>query len=238
MHNCEWMHVLQRRERVLRRAASVMAMASLASCNSTPPQAEDPRSHVAPVPQIAAGRTEGAIYGAGHGLVLFEDNKARHPGDLLTIELQESTSASKTAKTSASKNQQTEVDPPIVFGRPVTVNGTPILETNLRASRDSSGEGDSSQSNRLVGNITVTVVERLPNGNLVVYGEKRLTLNQGDETIRISGIVRPADISTGNVVPSYKLADANISYNGRGFVAASNQMGWLARFFNSGWAPY
>ena len=110
MHNCEWMHVLQRRERVLRRAASVMAMASLASCNSTPPQAEDPRSHVAPVPQIAAGRTEGAIYGAGHGLVLFEDNKARHPGDLLTIELQESTSASKTAKTSASKNQQTEVD--------------------------------------------------------------------------------------------------------------------------------
>ena len=108
MHNCEWMHVLQRRERVLRRAASVMAMASLASCNSTPPQAEDPRSHVAPVPQIAAGRTEGAIYGAGHGLVLFEDNKARHPGDLLTIELQESTSASKTAKTSASKNQQTD----------------------------------------------------------------------------------------------------------------------------------
>ena len=82
------------------------------------------------------------------------------------------------------------------------------------------------------------MVQRLPNGNLVVRGEKRITLNQGDETIRITGIVRPVDISTGNIVPSYKLADAKISYSGRGFVAASNQMGWLSRFFNSGWAPY
>ena len=238
MHNRGWMQAAQRREHVLRRAALVVAAASVASCNSTPPQAEDPRGRVAPAPYAATARTDGAIYGANQGLVLFEDDKARYVGDLLTIELQESTSASKTAKTSATKNQETQVDPPIVFGRPVTVNGTPVLETNLSASRDFSGEGDSSQSNRLVGNITVTVVERLPNGNLVVYGEKRLTLNQGDETIRISGIVRPADISTRNVVPSYKLADANISYNGRGFVAASNQMGWLARFFNSGWAPY
>ena len=238
MHKREWMETVLRRKRVLRRIAMVIATACVASCNSTPPQAEDPRSRVTQSPHAAAVRSDGAIYGANQGLVLFADNKAHHVGDLLTIELQESTSASKTAKTSATKNQETVVDPPIVFGRPVTVNGTPILETNLSASRDFSGEGDSSQSNRLIGNITVTVVERLSNGNLVVYGEKRLTLNQGDETIRISGIVRPADISTSNVVPSYKLADANISYNGRGFVAASNQMGWLARFFNSGWAPY
>jgi flagellar L-ring protein precursor FlgH len=238
MHNREWMHALQRRQRVLRRAATVLAMASLASCNSTPPQAANPSDYDAPVLVAVVPRTEGAIYGEGQGLALFADVKARQVGDLLTVELQESTSASKTAKTSATKNQETVVDPPILFGRPVTVNGTPVLQSNLSASRDFSGEGDSSQSNRLIGNITVTVVQRLPNGNLVIHGEKRLTLNQGDETIRITGVVRPADISTGNVVPSYKLADAKISYSGRGFVAASNQMGWLARFFNSGWAPY
>jgi flagellar L-ring protein precursor FlgH len=232
------MMAVQRRERVLRRAAMVFATACVASCNSSPLREAEPSDYVAPVPVAVVPRTDGAIYGDGQGLALFADVKARHVGDLLTVELQESTSASKTAKTSATKNQETVVDPPIVFGRPVTVNGTPVLDTNLSASRDFSGEGDSSQSNRLIGNITVTVVQRLPNGNLVIHGEKRLTLNQGDETIRITGIVRPADISTGNVVPSYKLADAKISYSGHGFVAASNQMGWLARFFNSGWAPY
>jgi flagellar L-ring protein precursor FlgH len=232
------MIAMQRRERVLRRAAMVLATACAASCNSSPLREPEPSGYVAPVPVAVAPRTDGAIYGDGRGLALFADVKARRVGDLLTVELQESTSASKTAKTSATKNQETVVDPPILFGRPVTVNGTPVLDTNLSSSRDFSGEGDSSQSNRLIGNITVTVVQRLPNGNLVIHGEKRLTLNQGDETIRITGIVRPADISPGNVVPSYKLADAKISYSGRGFVAASNQMGWLARFFNSGWAPY
>jgi flagellar L-ring protein FlgH len=232
------MSAMQRRKRVLRRIATVFATACVASCNSSPLREAEPSDYVAPVLVAVVPRTDGAIYGDGQGLALFADVKARHVGDLLTVELQESTSASKTAKTSATKNQQTVVDPPTLLGRPLTVNGTSVLDTNLSGSRDFSGEGDSSQSNRLIGNITVTVVQRLPNGNLVIHGEKRLTLNQGDETIRITGIVRPADISPGNVVPSYKLADAKISYSGRGFVAASNQMGWLARFFNSGWAPY
>jgi flagellar L-ring protein precursor FlgH len=238
MRTFGWTIALPRRERVARRAAVVLATACVAACGSAPLRDAAPPGYVAPVPVTVAPRTDGAIYGEGQGLALFTDVKARRVGDLLTVELQESTSASKTAKTSATKNQETVVDPPILFGRPVTVNGTSVLDTNLSASRDFSGEGDSSQSNRLLGNITVTVVQRLPNGNLVIHGEKRLTLNQGDETIRITGIVRPTDISPGNVVPSYKLADARISYSGRGFVAASNQMGWLARFFNSGWAPY
>ena len=90
----------------------------------------------------------------------------------------------------------------------------------------------------LLTSITVTVVERLPNGNLLVQGEKWLRLNQGDEFVRIAGVIRPNDIQQDNTVTSDRVADARISYGGRGMVASSNRAGWLARFFNSAWYPY
>ena len=86
-------------------------------------------------------------------------------------------------------------------------------------------------SNSLSGNITVTVHDVLPNGVLMVKGEKWLTLNQGDEYIRISGMVRPQDIGSDNTVESTKLADARIAYSGTGSVNDSNVMGWMSRFF-------
>ena len=88
------------------------------------------------------------------------------------------------------------------------------------------------------GSLTVTVMEVQSNGNLVIQGEKTLKLNQGDEFVRVSGVVRRADIATDNTVTSDKVADAHISYSGRGVIDSSNRMGWLARFFNSGYAPY
>jgi flagellar L-ring protein precursor FlgH len=221
-----------------RRFGWLMSMAFAVGSCSSPARYEPLVSRPPVVERAPPVRTDGAIYDAHWDVRLFEDLKARRIGDLLTIELEESTSASKSAKTSTKKTQETEIAPPTVLGRPVTVHGTQILDTSLSASRDFDGQGDSSQSNRLFGNITVTVVDRLPNGNLVVQGEKQLGLNQGEETIVVSGIVRVADIGPSNVVPSYKLADARISYKGQGFVADSNRMGWLARFFNSGWAPY
>jgi flagellar L-ring protein FlgH len=84
----------------------------------------------------------------------------------------------------------------------------------------------------------VTVADVLPNGNLVVRGEKWLTLNQGDEYIQISGIVRPIDIRTDNTVLSGLVADARITYSGKGMVADSNKMGWLSRFFASAIWPF
>jgi flagellar L-ring protein precursor FlgH len=206
----------------------------LAACATPPPP--DTTSYARQVP-VLPPPTRGSIYQAGAAMSLFSDNKARHAGDLLTIQLLESTSASKSAKTSASKDQDIEMDPPIILGQTPTLNGLP-LGTSLKGARAFNGEGDSSQSNRLSGFITVTVVERLPNGNLVIAGEKLLTLNQGDEVVHIAGVVRPSDIGTNNVVASFKVADARISYSGRGAIAESNQMGWLARFFNSGWVPY
>lgn len=219
------------------RTASALALLALAAagCVVAPPPPA-PAAYARQVPALPPP-TSGSLYQAGGSMALFSDNKARRVGDLLTIQLVEATSASKSAKTTTAKDQDIEMEAPVILGQTPTLNGLP-LGTTLKAGREFSGQGDSSQSNRLNGFITVTVVERLPNGNLVVAGEKQLTLNQGDETVRISGVVRPADISTNNVVPSFKVADAQITYGGEGFVADSNRMGWLARFFNSAWAPY
>jgi len=90
----------------------------------------------------------------------------------------------------------------------------------------------------LQGQLTVTVIQRLPNGNLVVAGQKNLRLNQGNELVQIQGIVRAADIGADNTVQSSKVANAQIAYGGRGAMAQANAMGWLARFFNTRLMPY
>jgi flagellar L-ring protein precursor FlgH len=112
------------------------------------------------------------------------------------------------------------------------------LENSIAHNRTFSGDADADQSNSLEGNITVTVAEILPNGNLIVRGEKWITLNRGDEFIRISGIIRPDDIAPDNTVVSTRLANAKISYSGTGTLADSQTMGWFSKFFNSGWWPF
>ena len=159
-------------------------------------------------------------------------------GDLLTIRLAERTRAVKSATTSTSKSTSARVAAPIVAGRPVTVDGVPILETELGSEHAFDGQGDSAQSNQLDGSITVTVVGRLPNGNLLVRGQKWLMLNQGKEFVRIEGVVRAIDVEPDNSLPSWKVADARIAYGGRGALADANSMGWLARFFQSPVMPF
>ena len=222
----------------MKKMVLICAVVSMAGCAANPPlhdPAYSPTSPAAVAPPVAA---PGSIYSAGHGITLYEDVRARHVGDILTIELVEQTQSSKEASTSTAKDQSIEMSAGTILGAPVLHNGNPILQTSISAARDFSGEGSSSQKNSLSGNITVTVAEVLPNGNLVVRGEKVLTLNQGDEFIRISGIVRPVDIRTDNSVLSTRVADANIVYGGRGALADSNQQGWLARFFNSSLWPF
>ena len=188
----------------------------------------------APVAQASAG----AIYAAGPGLQLYSDRRARDVGDLLTITLTESTTAQTTANTSTEKKSDLTIGSPNLFGAPVTLGGRDILSASAKADRDFAGKGTSAQSNRLQGSVTVTVVQRLPNGNLVVQGAKNLRLNQGDELVQVQGIVRAADIFPDNTIPSSRVADARIVYGGRGPVAQSNAMGWLSRFFNSALTPF
>lgn len=180
----------------------------------------------------------GSIYKSGYEIKLFEDSKAKSIGDILTVVLQENTNASKSASTTTSKDGEVDVGLPTFLGRPITRNGVNLLDTQLDAERAFSGQGDSSQSNSLTGTISVTISEVLANGNLVVRGEKKLSLNQGVEYIRLSGIVRPADIAPDNTVRSSQLANAQIIYGGEGVIAESNKKGWLQRLTDSSWWPF
>lgn len=179
--------------------------------------------------------TNGALYQPATALTLFDDVKARRVGDTLTVVLSERMQASKSASTDASKESTVDTGNPVIFGDSVTRNGEDILNNAWESSQEFAGKGSSSQSNRLDGSITVTVADVLPNGNLVVRGEKWLTLNQGEEFVQIAGIVRPADIAPDNSVPSFKVADARIAYGGNGVIPDANRAGFLTRFFMKLW---
>ncbi|WP_367382255.1 flagellar basal body L-ring protein FlgH [Stenotrophomonas cyclobalanopsidis] len=193
---------------------------------------------IQPIMPPQAAPTAGAIYAAGPTLQLYSDRRARDVGDLLTITLLENTTATTSANTATTKESDLSIGTPSIFGAPVTLGGKDILSATANGKRDFTGKGNSAQSNRLQGSVTVTVVQRLPNGNLVVQGQKNLRLNQGDELVQVQGIVRPADIAQDNSIPSSRVAEARIVYGGRGPVAQSNAMGWLSRFFNSALAPF
>lgn len=209
--------------------------ASLTGCVTLPHK--EMTSYSATLPPISQPIpiNNGSIYQAGTARPVFEDLKARNVGDILVVVLTESTNASKSASTTTKKENTLDsgVNPKL-FGRTLgTDTNHNILGYSAESANEFTGEGDSDQSNSLSGTVAVTVADVLPNGNLYIRGQKYLTLNQGDEYIQISGIVRPTDIRTDNTVLSTMVADARISYSGTGVLADSNSMGWLSRFFNS-----
>lgn len=186
----------------------------------------------APPPQpVAPVNPTGAIYQPVSARSLFVDVKANRIGDTITILLNERTQASKSASTDASKNSDFDSGSPVILGDTRRLGGDRVFENSWETEQDFAGEGSSSQSNRLDGSITVTVYDVLPNGNLAVRGEKWLTLNQGEEYVQIAGIVRPADVSTDNTVPSFKVADARITYSGKGTIADANKPGIVSKIF-------
>ena len=216
----------------------VMAAAAFALSGCVTPPKEPDWSATWPEPAPTPEQGNGAIYQVGHDIALFENAVARRVGDTLTIRLNENTNASKSSSTTTSKSTTVDMPGPTIAGRPVTANGTEILNMSVDNSSEFDGAGDSRQSNRLVGDITVTVAQRLPNGNLLVRGQKWITINQGREYVRIQGIVRPIDIDPDNSISSLKVADAQIAYGGKGAVNDAATPGLLARFFNVPWLPF
>ena len=223
---------------------SGLTLMILTGCVSTQPAlkpdpAYAPVSPVAAVSQAAPQTVSasGSIYQAVNSVGLYEDQKARRVGDILTILLKESTNASKSAATSTSKNDEVNLASPTILGATPTFRGYDLSVSSGTNEREFEGEGSSTQSNSLSGRIAVTVVDVMSNGNMKVRGEKLLHLNQGDEFIRISGIVRQVDVQADNTVPSNLVANAQISYGGNGSLAEANSQGWLSRFFSSSWWP-
>ncbi|HTT03798.1 MAG TPA: flagellar basal body L-ring protein FlgH [Steroidobacteraceae bacterium] len=206
-------------------------------CSSLP-RPDEKFAATLPEEELPAAKPNGAIYQDQTAETLFDDAVAHRVGDVLTIVLEENTNATKSAVTTTKKTTTQAMQAPTLLGAPLTVHGRSILNNSLNDASTFDGEGGSSQSNALTGSISVTVAKRLANGNLLVRGQKWITINQGREYVRIQGIVRPIDIGQNNTVPSTMVADATIAYGEEGTLNDANTKGWLARFFDSKWMPF
>lgn len=162
----------------------------------------------------------GSLYRHQYTMTLFQDRRAYRVGDVLTVQLSEETESSKKAGTQFGKSSTVDFATPTIGTKTIDELGV-----SIDGSRNFDGSASSSQGNKLQGAITVTVHEVLPNGVLRISGEKWLRLNQGDEFIRLTGIVRVDDINRSNQVSSQRIADARITYAGRGALATATQPG-------------
>lgn len=211
----------------------VLAAALTAGCAMTTPgtSVHQPMS-TRPAPLAVNTQATGSIYQPSTArLALFEDRRARFVGDILTVVLEERTTASKNTSSKANRSGEVSVGIPTATRLP----GASLEGAALTASSDSTfeGGGNSAANNVFTGNISVTVIEVYPNGNLLVSGEKQVTINQGTEYIRFSGVVNPLNVGAANQVSSTRVADARIEYKGRGYMSEAQTMGWLQRFFLS-----
>ena len=220
----------------------------VAGCMDTTAKRDPAYAAVRPVAVPEQEKPDGTIFDAGDNISLFEDYRARRVGDILTVRLEEQTDAEKETETIIKKNNSNSVTNPTLFGTTPQFDlpgGFPLvntddnnLEFSLESKSDFKGQGDSDQSNKLSGDISVSVVEVLPNGNLVIRGEKVISINQGNEYIRISGMISPRDIDASNTISSKRVADAQIAYVGDGPTNDANVVGWLSRFFVSALMPF
>lgn len=175
-------------------------------------------------------RAPGAIFQDGPGAnALFEDRRPRNIGDILTIVISEKVNATKTSGANASRVGSTTS---VFAAIPKLIGG--LLDgqdTKLSGTNSLTAKGGANANNTFNGVITVTVTDVMPNGNLLVSGEKQMGINQGTEYIRFSGVVNPRTVSGNNTVPSTLVADARIEYSAKGYIDEAQTMGWMQRIF-------
>jgi flagellar L-ring protein precursor FlgH len=176
-------------------------------------------------------RNQGAIFRAGSAHLLFEQQSARYIGDIVKIEIAESLSGSNKSGTSGSRKNALKVAGPGA-GSSMTGLLKWIFDIDVDASGSDSftGKGENSNSNVLKGKLAASVINVLPNGNLVIAGEKSIAQHGSSDTLRFSGVVSPTDIKAGNLVSSDNVADARFELGGRGLVADSNSRSWMQQF--------
>ncbi len=220
-------------------AALAFAGAALAGCADLqraevemPPPPPQPR--VIPPVGNAPPASVGAIYQGAAYRPLFENIRARVVGDLITVQIQENTTARQ--RSNSSVNREGKIDASIASLPFVTTPALPRARVGASSSNDSSSKGESGSDNVFTGTITATVVDVLPNGNLVVAGEKQVGVNQTVDSLRFSGVVDPRFIRPGNTIASTQVADVRVEFRGRGDIDRAMKVDWLQRFFLS-WAP-
>jgi flagellar L-ring protein precursor FlgH len=207
----------------------VLCALALAGCAATPSSIVQKPTSARPLYPEASVPTNGAIYQASQYRPLFEDRRARHIGDMLTIAIIEKTSAVKAGASSGNKSGTASFGVPgasairNVFGSTVSTD----------AATKFSDADNQSASNTFTGTITVTVTEVLPNGNLIVAGEKQVAMNKGIEFVRFSGMVSPDHIGVGNTVSSTQVADARVEYRTNSQIDRAEMTAMVSRFFQS-----
>lgn len=209
------------------RPAAVLALSLLAACATHIQDNEAQQfAPVFPAPVVPQDRMipSGGIYSQNARGMFAADRRAAAVGDILTVDFSERFAARKSQTAGSSRTSSFDLELP-------TIMGLGLDDGALTSGSQSrfNGSGSATQSNSLTGRVSVSVVRVLPGGNLEIMGQKQLTLNNGREYIRLTGVVRPIDISADNVVSSDRIAHASIQYIGAGDTADSGRQGWLQR---------
>lgn len=179
----------------------------------------------------------GSLFKANYVNNIYSDSKAHRIGDIISVILSENTQAKKNAKTELKKENELEMGAVTGLGGQAITLNSQALQFGFDQASTFKGDSKADQGNSLSGNISVHVLKVLQNGNLMIRGEKWITLNNGDEYIRLTGVIRSKDINSNNTVLSSKVANARIQYAGTGTFADVNEQGWLSSFFSSSWWP-
>lgn len=208
----------------------IFSMLLLGGCAVTPDSIVKQPMTAKPQAISATSASNGAIFNNAAYRPLFEDRRPRYVGDILTINITENTSATKAGGSSASKTGSVDASLTPPTGLPITLRGITLAADSSIKNEDKAA---ANSSNNFSGSISVTVVDVLANGNLVVSGEKQVAFDKGTEFVRFSGVVNPDTITSGNVVPSTKIADARIEYRTNSKIDTAQIMSILTRFFFS-----
>jgi len=221
--------LISRAERTLLAVAALLVVLAISGCASSQTvSVHQPLSVRPSAPQMPT-YAGGAIFSATSYQPLFEDRRARNVGDTLIIAINEKINASKDSSTKTGRTGAVTASVPKISGLP----GKSLQGLSIDGSSNNSfeGKGETASNNSFTGTITVTVLEVLPNGNMLVSGEKQIGINRGTEFIRFSGVVNPVNIVAGNTVASTQVADARIEYRADGPIDEAQVVGWLSRFF-------
>lgn len=221
-------------------AVAMTLLPVLTGCSSTGKKPIEDDPYYAPVypeaPPTKIAAT-GSMYQDSQASSLYSDIKALKVGDIITVMLMESTQAKKSANNEIKKGTDLTLDPIYAGGGNISIGGQPI-DLRYKDSMNTKRESDAAQSNSLSGSISANVMQVLNNGNLVIRGEKWISINNGDEFVRITGIVRSQDIRPDNTIDSPRVANARIQYSGTGTFADVQKVGWLSSFFMGSWWPF
>lgn len=220
----------------------LFSLFSIVSCTSLPNVEVKDDPEFMPVEPLEADFNvvaTGSLYQDNYANSLYSDIKAHRVGDIITVYLEEATSAKKKVGTSLDKSNSYNLSVDNITFPSANLTPKTIYGFGGGGTQDSSfsGDSDADQSNSLQGSITVNVTRVLSNGNLEIRGEKWLMLNNGEEFVRIKGVIRSEDVSSDNSVSSIHVANARIQYGGTGDFANTQRQGWIASFFNSPYWP-